>query len=112
MIEIPIETEGSAYTTLSCNVGENSVSMRLLWNERDHHWFCDFESADGKNNGIRLIPNSLLLRNDNRVAPSGDFVVLKAESSSDQQLDFDSLGTVYKLYFISIEDKQVFKGLL
>lgn len=112
MIEIPIETNGGAYTTLSCNVGENSVSMRLLWNERDAHWYCDFESSDGKNNGVRLVENSLLLRNDNRVSPGGDFVILKQETSSDLKLGFDSLGNVFKMYFLNSEDLQIFKGLL
>lgn len=112
MVEIPIETDGGAYLTFSCNVGENSVTFRFLWNERDGHWFCDFESPDGKNNGIRIVENSRLLRTGNRVLSAGDFVVLKSELSSEDPLGFENLGTVYKFYFLDRADLATFEGLL
>lgn len=112
MIEIPINTKGKAYLTLSCNVGRNSVSFRLLWNERDGAWYCDFESSEGANNGVRLVVNSRLLRSKNHVSTGGDFVILKSEISSTESLGFKNLGDVYRLYYLNQEDLETFKGLL
>lgn len=113
MIEIPINTAGKAYVTLSCNVGENSVAFRFLWNERDGHWFCDFESANGKNNGIRIIPYSKLLDSKNNITNAGDFIVLKTIATNKSNLNFDTFGSIYRLYFITKEEYQIyFKGIL
>lgn len=100
MIEIPINSNGGAWRTLSVNISGVSLSIRLLWNNRDGHWFADLESVDGKNNGIRLVTNTPLLAHRNQCLKGGDLVVLKKEISLKKPLGFDNLGDGYALYYI------------
>lgn len=100
MIEIPLNKDAGAWRTLSVNISGVSLAIRLLWNSRDGHWFADFESVDGKNNGIRLVVNTPLLHHKNRCLKGGDIVVLKKTLSCDDPLGFDNLGGDYTLNYL------------
>ena len=100
MLSIPINNP-SPYFTESVNVGEVSLSMRFLWNERDQHWFVDFESVDGKNNGIRLVVNTPLLAYKNRCLKGGDIVVLQTTTDEIKELGFDNLGKDFALFYMT-----------
>lgn len=100
MMEIPINKDGGAWRTLSVNLSGVSLSIRLLWNSRDGHWFADFESVDGQNNGIRLVTNTPLLAYRNRCLNGGDLVVLKKTLDCKDPLGFDNMGSDYTLNYI------------
>ena len=104
MIEIPVDTKGGSSVLLSCNVGGVSLSVRLLWNERDGHWFADLESSEGKNAGIRLVPGTPLLSSGNRVLAGGDIAVLATPNVFAGELGYGNLGTDYALMFVSDDD--------
>lgn len=104
MVEIPINTDGSSYVTQSVNVGGVSLSMRLLWNGRDSAWYADFESADGKNNGVKLVVNTPLLGNKNRCLVEGDLVLLQSVTDDGHDLGFDNLGTEFSLIYMTKEE--------
>lgn len=106
MLEIPIETGGNAHFTQTANVGGVSLAMRFLWNGRDGHWFADFESADGKNLGIRLVPFTPLLGTKNRCLPGGDLVIVPAASGTDATLGFGTLGTAFSLGYATQEEAE------
>lgn len=104
MMEIPINKDGGAWRTLSVNLSGVSLSIRLLWNSRDGHWFADFESVDGKNNGIRLVTNTPLLAYRNRCLKGGDLVVLKKTLDCKDPLGFGNMGSDYTLNYIDGEE--------
>ena len=111
MLEIPIENPSPEFTE-SVNVGDVSLSMRFLWNERDSHWYVDFESVDGKNNGIRLVVNTPLLAFKNKCLLAGDIVVLQTTTDTIKELGFDNLGTDFSLfYFTSGELEQYLEAV-
>ncbi len=113
MVEIPIDTNGVAYMTESVNVGGVSLSIRLLWNSRDQQWFADFESVDGKNNGIRLVVNTPLLAYKNRCLKEGDLVVIQSITGASAELGFKNLGKEFSmLYLTKAEVKQFTEALL
>lgn len=123
MLRIPLDTKGTAYLTQTVNVGGVSLSIRLLWNERDGAWYVDFESVNGKNSGVKVVPYSLLLDASNRVLSPGEgIVILKDELSAENELDdsgneivgFDRLGSVYGMYHVTEGDIMLMKakGLL
>lgn len=123
MLRIPLDTKGTAYLTQTVNVGGVSLSIRLLWNERDGAWYVDFESVNGKNSGVKVVPYSLLLDASNRVLSPGEgIVILKDELSSENEIDdsgnenvgFDKLGSVYGMYHVTEGDIMLMKakGLL
>lgn len=114
MIRIPISTNGKARVSLSVNLKNTTVAIDFLWNERDGHWFMDLESVNGKNYGVRMVSDSLLLAVRNNVTNGGDFAILKDETANDEPLGFDNIGTTYGLYYLDEEDIEVFKdaGLL
>lgn len=112
MIEIPLKPNGGAWRTLSVNISGVSLSIRLLWNGRDGHWFADLESVDGKNNGVRLVTNTPLLNTKNHCLKGGDLVVLKKELSSDEALGFENLGGVYTLNYIDETERDYLLSLL
>lgn len=123
MLRIPLDTKGTAYLTQTVNVGGVSLSIRLLWNERDGAWYVDFESVNGKNAGVKVVPYSLLLDASNRVLSPGEgIVILKDELSSENEIDdsgnenvgFDKLGSVYGMYHVTEGDIMLMKakGLL
>jgi hypothetical protein len=112
MLEIPINKDGGAWRTLSVNLSGVSLSIRLLWNSRDGHWFADFESVDGKNNGIRLVTNTPLLAYKNRCLKGGDLVVLKKTLDCKDPLGFDNLGSDYTLNYIENVEKEYLLSVL
>lgn len=112
MVEIPIDTDGSAYVTQSVNVGGVSLSMRLLWNGRDSAWYADFESADGKNNGIKFVVNTPLLAHKNRVLKEGDLVIVQTVTVDDAVLGFGNLGTEFSLMYMTKEEMARFTDAL
>ena len=106
MIEIPLKSEGSALRTLSVNISEVSLSIRIQWNSRDMHWFADLESVDGKNNGVRLVVGAPLLNAKNRCLKGGDLVVIKNKLATTEPLGFDNLGSDYTLNYINDEERE------
>lgn len=119
MLRIPIDTTGTAYITQTVNVGGVSLAIRLLWNGRDGAWYADFESVNGKNSGVKIVPYSNLLGSSNRVLSPGDgLVVLKDELSqanyAGESVGIEELGTAYGLYYVTADDILVMKdgGLL
>lgn len=112
MVEIPITTGGGNPVTLSCNVGGVSLSVRLLWNGRDGHWFADFESSEGRNYGIRLVPLSPLLGVANACLPEGDLVLLPEQPDpfAPESVTFDNLGEAFRLHYVDSDDIGVFKA--
>lgn len=123
MLRIPLDTKGTAYLTQTVNVGGVSLSIRILWNERDGAWYVDFESVNGKNSGVKVVPYSLLLDASNMVLSPGEgIVILKDELSAENELDdsgneivgFDRLGSVYGMYHVTEGDIMLMKakGLL
>lgn len=106
MYMIPTETGGGAYLAESVNLDGVSLSIRLLWNDRDGHWFADFESVNGKNCGVRLVPGSLLLSSANRAIPNGDLAVLRVVSDGADALGFDNLGTEWALFYVDSGDAE------
>lgn len=107
MLQIPISTGGGNHIAETVNVGGTGLAIRLLWNERDGHWFADFESSLGKNFGIRIIPESPLLKSSNRVLPEGDLVLLRNEASGTEQPGYSNLGTEWGLYYVDGEDAEM-----
>lgn len=112
MIEIPTNKDGGAWRTLSVNLSGVSLSIRLLWNTRDGHWYADFESVDGKNAGVRLVTNTPLLRNKNRCLKGGDIVVLKKTLDCADPLGFGNLGGDYTINYIDETEGEKLLGLL
>lgn len=112
MIEIPLKNDGSAWRTLSVNLSGVSLSIRLLWNSRDGHWFADFESADGKNCGVRIVTNTPLLAYKNRCLKGGDLVVLKKTLDCNDPLGFKNLGGDYTLNYIDNSEREYLLSLL
>ena len=106
MIEIPLNKDGGAWRTLSVNISGVSLSIRILWNGRDAHWFADLESVDGKNRGIRLVVNTPLLAYKNRCLKGGDLVVLKKRLDCRDPLGFDNLGSDYTLNYIDESERE------
>lgn len=100
MLEIPIENPTPNFTE-SVNVGDVSLSMHFMWNNRDQHWFVDFESVDGKNNGIRIVTNTPLLAGKNKCLKGGDIVVLQTVTDSIKALGFDNLGSDFSLFYMT-----------
>lgn len=101
MVEIPIDTNGVAYMTESVNVGGVSLSIRLLWNGRDSRWYADFESVDGKNDGIALVVNTPLLAHKNRCLVDGDLVIVQSVTGIKATLGFDNLGKEFSLVYLT-----------
>ena len=113
MIEIPLNKDGGAWRTLSVNISVVSLSIRLLWNGRDAHWFADLESVDGKNRGIRLVVNTPLLAYKNRCLKEGDLVVIQSITGASAELGFKNLGKEFSmLYLTKAEVKQFTEALL
>lgn len=112
MIEIPLKKDGSAWRTLSVNLSGVSLSIRLLWNNRDQHWFADFESVDGKNNGIRLVINTPLLGQKNHCLKGGDIIVLKKTLDCNDVLGFENLGGDYTLNYIDDNEREKFVSIM
>ena len=112
MIEIPLKKEGGAWRTLSVNLSGVSLSIRLLWNSRDGHWFADVESVDGKKSGIRIVTNTPLLSYKNRCLNGGDLVVLKKTLDCKEPLGFNNLGGDYTLNYIDESEREYLLSLL
>lgn len=104
MIEIPLKESAGAWRTLSVNISGVSLSIRLLWNSRDAHWFADLESVDGKNNGVKLVVNTPLLSYKNKCLKGGDLVVLKKKLDCRDPLGFKNLGEGYALYYVEYSE--------
>lgn len=103
MIEIPIDDATPDFTE-SVNVGDVSLSLRFMWNQRDMHWFVDLESVDGRNNGVRLVVNTPLLAYRNRCLKGGDLVVLQTTTDEIKQLGFDNFGKDFSLFYMTSEE--------
>lgn len=104
MLEIPISPDGNAHFSQTVNVGGVSLAMRFLWNDRDGHWFADFETTDGKNLGVRIQAFSPLLGVRNRCLPEGDLFVVPAASGTDAELGFDTLGSSFALEYVTKDE--------
>lgn len=110
MLEIPIAPDNDAIFSLSVNLDDVSVAMRFSWNSRSSAWFLDVESVNGKNNGIRLAENRLLLGSKNKTLPLGsDFILLKRGVSAESGLDFFNLGSDYIVYYADKESVEALK---
>ena len=111
MVEIPIENPTPEFTE-SVNVGDVSLSMRFMWNDRDQHWFVDFESVDGKNNGIRLVVNTPLLSTKNRCLLGGDLVMMQTVTDEAKTLGFDNLGKDFSMFYLTNDEVAQYKNAL
>lgn len=109
MIKIPIETNGGSYLVERVNIEGVMLSIRLLWNWRDGSWFADFETVNGKRCGIRLVPNSRLLKSRNGVLENGDLAIFKREKTCKNPLGHDNLGMAYVLHYLTKQDITVFE---
>ncbi|MCQ2102288.1 MAG: hypothetical protein MJY98_03575 [Fibrobacter sp.] len=109
MIKIPIETGGGSYMVERVNIEGVMLSIRLLWNWRDGNWFADFETVNGKRCGIRLVPNSRLLKSRNEVLENGDLAIFKREKTCKELLNHDNLGKAYVLHYLTKADVAVFE---
>lgn len=112
MVEIPIDTNGVAYMTESVNVGGVSLSIRLLWNSRDRHWYADFESVDGKNDGVRLVANTPLLAYRNRCLKEGDLVIVQSLTGASAELGFRNLGKEFSMLYLTRDEVRQFTEAL
>ena len=109
MLVIPIENP-TPYFTESVNVGDVSLSMRFMWNDRDQHWFLDLESVDGKNNGVRVVVNTPLLSGKNNCIKAGDLIVLQNTTDEIKSLGYENLGTDFVLFYMSHEELEQYRG--
>lgn len=110
MLEIPIATDNDAVFSLSVNLDDVSVAMRFAWNSRSSAWYMDLESVNGKNNGIRIAENRLLLGSKNKTLPNGsDLIMLKRGVSAESGLDFFNLGLDYIMYYADKESVEALK---
>lgn len=100
MLIIPIENPTPEFTE-SVNVGDVSLSIRFYWNDRDGHWYLDLESVDGRNSGVRLIPNTPLLKGKNKCLTAGDLIVLQSKTEKIVSLGYDNLGSDFELFYMS-----------
>lgn len=99
MLRIPIETGGRAKAKLSTNLNGVSLAIRLLWNWTDGHWFADFETAEGKRHGVRVVAFSSLLDSSSAILPEGGLVVIRERLDGCTALGFGNLGTEWGLYY-------------
>lgn len=104
MLRIPTDTKGNAYMVESVNVDGKSVSIRLTWNNRAGEWFADFESVNGRNLGIAMVPWTALLSGANRTLDGGDFAILKDEKTGGDEITFDNFGTTWGLYYLTADE--------
>ena len=111
MITIPVETSISSYFTQSVNLGEVMCSFRFLWNLRDERWYCDFSSSEGRNDGVRIVENTPLLGDRNRIGADGDFRVLKANKSAGDRITYDNFGKDYILVWATASEWEEYDGL-
>lgn len=111
MIIVPIDTAQSSYITMSVNIGDAVVKFRLLWNQRDDSWYCDFKTSSGENDGIRLVPETPLLGPRNRLGVDGDFRVIKVVKTAPNDINYKNLGKDYNLVFATSAEWEEFDGL-
>jgi len=108
---IPFDPTISSYQQFTVNLGDFVCSFRLLWNERDSFWFCDFSTDAGENDSIRLVVNSPLLGSFSRLGYDGDFRLLKMDSSGVDIVNYSNFGTVWKLVFGTSDEWESFDGV-
>ena len=111
MVIIPIDTRQSSHIMMSVNLGEFTCRFRLLWNERDGYWYCDFQSSNGNNDGVRLVEETPLLGDKNRLGYDGDFRVLKAVKTAEDHISYENLGKDYSLVFATSAEWEEYDGL-
>lgn len=108
MIKIPVNTNNGSYLVEKVNIEGTMLNIRLLWNWRDGFWYGDFETVNGKRCGIRLVPNSRLLRSHNNVLENGELAIFKREKTCVEPLNHDNLGKAYILHYLTKADVNVF----
>lgn len=111
MIIIPIDTSKSAHFTLSVNLDEIVCNFRFLWNLRDECWYCDFSSSNGENHGVKIVTETDLLGYKNNLGAEGDFRVLKANKTADDDITYDNFGNDYILVWGTYSEWEDFDGV-
>ena len=80
------------------NAGEYIVQGDTFFRKRGFRKRC----------GIRLVPNSRLLRSHNNVLENGELAIFKREKTCAEPLNHDNLGKAYILHYLTKDDVNVF----
>lgn len=108
---IPFNPSVSSRQNFSVNLGELVCEFTMSWNQRVEAWYCDFETTSGANYSVRLVEDSPLLGEVNRTGLDGDFRVLKFNNLSSENINYDNLGTDWKLVFLTAEEGRQIDGV-
>lgn len=112
MMLIPFDAANGPYQSFNVNLGEFVCDFRFLWNERDEHWFADFNSSlGGKNVGVRLVEESPLLGGSNALGVDGDFRVVRTMRDAAVNITFENFGDGWSLIWGGKSEWETFSGV-
>lgn len=107
MVEIPqFQNESSDYK-FSVDLDNVSVDIRMTYNVRSGYFRMNISTENYKIDGLKVVAEFPLIYHHKALFPElpGDIVVSKV-SRLDEEVDmtFDTLGTVYKMYYLDKEE--------
>lgn len=117
MILIPFDPNQSGDQVIRIKLGDQAVTLRLIWNVRDEAWTMNVVGDFGTLKTLKLVPDWPLLRYKEAHATFlGDFIVraLTREVSGQDIIRFEDLGVKWGLLWMSPDEKlswEAFYGL-
>lgn len=96
---IPFDSSISADQKFNVNLGEMVCEFNIRWNIRAQAWFCNFVTSTGSNNGVRIVENSNLLKNQNSLGVTGDFRAVRMTKSGVDFISYDNFGKEWSLVY-------------
>jgi hypothetical protein len=96
-------------------LGDRLMELVIRWNSRSESWFMDIADITDQNvtdqfiNGIRLVPNWLLLRQYRSYFPDleGDLILLKVDEAIEKdEVTYDNLGNGMDLLYADADEAE------
>lgn len=111
MIRIPTFTATSSDFEFDIELGGEVMNLRFTWNIRNEFWHCATTRQDGTTYGtFKVVPNWPLWRQSAALTGLvGSLIVLKDDASAPTEIDYDSFGTSWGLYYMDAAELQAWE---
>lgn len=107
---IPFDPSISSHQNFFINLGSAVCEFDFVWNGRAEAWFVSISTSSGALHSVRLIENTPLCSDGDKLDLGGYFKVIKTNAYGLNQITYDNLGSDWSLVFGSKEEWSIIDG--
>lgn len=107
MLEIKLETDGSADFVQTIDLDNITTSIRLTYNTRVGYWFTTITTENYQLSDMKVIIDYPILYPHRAIFPvlPGDFFVQQVTNETESiDFNYENFGTIFKLFYYDADE--------